>query len=159
VGYVTDVNHIKGLNVPLKSFVHFRALLLALTYLSSSLAPPGAQASLFGLIQLPVKYWPYALVALDGIMGGPAAAAQAVSGCIVGHAWWWAVFESRSVDGSAPGWVKALVSSGASTAPPPAAAPSFGTRGSGVEAIPPRAQQNARQGGYNWGGGNRLGSS
>ncbi|TFY80979.1 hypothetical protein EWM64_g3037 [Hericium alpestre] len=50
---------ILALNLPLQSFVHTRALLLCLTYVSSALAPPGSQTSIFGLVTVPVKYFPY----------------------------------------------------------------------------------------------------
>lgn len=50
------------MNLPLRSFIHTRPLLHCLTYLSSSLAPPGAQTSLFGVVTLPVQYFPYALL-------------------------------------------------------------------------------------------------
>jgi Derlin-2/3 len=124
--------------------------------------PPGAQTSLFGLLNIPVAYFPYALIALDALMGGPSAAAQAVSGAIIGHAWWWGVFHTRTLEGvmTAPSWVKNFVADGAADATPAAGAtPAFGTRGSGVEAVPPRERAQANQGGYNWGTGRKLGNN
>jgi Derlin-2/3 len=143
-------------------------MILAITYLSCSLSPPGSQTSLFGLFSIPVVYLPYALIGMDAAMGGPAAAAQGVSGAIVGHLWWWSVFDSRALADAAkaPGFVRALVSDGAAAPEPaPGATPAFGT-GSGVEAIRPRARAGAgtgggggNTGGYQWGGsGHRLGT-
>ena len=51
------------MNIPLRTFVHTRPLLVCLTYLASRLAPPGSQTSLFGLISMPVIYFPFALIA------------------------------------------------------------------------------------------------
>ncbi|CAL1708629.1 unnamed protein product [Somion occarium] len=49
---------ILAMNIPLQSFVHTRPLLIALTYVSSRLAPPGTQTSIFGLISMPLIYFP-----------------------------------------------------------------------------------------------------
>jgi Derlin-2/3 len=138
--------------------LHTRALLMALAYLHSKLAPPGAQTSLMGLISIPYAYFPYVLAAFDLIMGGPAAAAQAVTGLVVGHIWWWGVFETRALQSfaSAPAWMDYFVARG----PEGGSSASGGT--SGVHVIPPRARQQpstrASSSGYNWGSGQRLGS-
>jgi Derlin-2/3 len=57
------------LNQPLSTFILHRPLLLTLTYLSSRLHP-NALFSLFGLLTIEAKWWPYVLVAMDGVMGG-----------------------------------------------------------------------------------------
>ncbi|PCH44803.1 DER1-domain-containing protein [Wolfiporia cocos MD-104 SS10] len=141
------------LNIPLHSFVHTRPLLLALTYLTSRLAPPGTQTSLFGLLSFPIVYLPFALIGLDLLMGGRAAAAQSISGAVVGHLWWWGVWESGVLRGfgAAPGWLRALVGGG----PRPGAGGAPG----GVHVVPPRRlREEAQTGGYRWGTGHRLGS-
>ncbi|KIK58363.1 hypothetical protein GYMLUDRAFT_695257, partial [Collybiopsis luxurians FD-317 M1] len=56
------------------------------------LSPPGTQISLYGLIIIPFKYFPYALLGMDLLMAGPGAAAQAIPGAVVGHLWWMGVF-------------------------------------------------------------------
>jgi Derlin-2/3 len=129
--------------------MHTRAMILAITCLSSSLSPPGSQTSLYGLISIPSVYFPYALVAMDVIMGGSAAVAQSVSGAIVGHLWWWIVFKSRTrADAAkAPRFVRALVSDGVAA---PGAAPTFRAADSRAEALRPQARAGA-------GGGNRRG--
>ena len=142
------------MNVPLRSFVHGRALLLALTYLSAKLAPPGSQTSLFGLITLPVAYFPYALIGMDLLMGGPSAAAQSVTGAVVGHLWWWTVFDMRLLAqrGRAPGWLRNKIDGPGGVEN---AAPAVG----GVHIIPPRQRQEAASAtGHQWGSGNRLGT-
>ena len=94
---------------------------------------------------------------MDLIMGGPSAAAVSVTGAVAGHLWWWVIYGEdgrglRSLRhfGSAPSWVRTLVSDGVG--------PVVGT---GVHVVPSRQQRgaSARTTGYNWGGGgNRLGS-
>ncbi|TFK49325.1 DER1-domain-containing protein [Heliocybe sulcata] len=149
---------ILALNIPLGTYVHTRPLLLALTYLGSALAPPGAQTSFFGLLTLPVQYLPYILVGMDLIMGGPGAAAQSISGVVVGHAWWWVIFgggagaSGRNL-GSAPGWLKRMLGQRDGVATRLA-----GTAG-GVHVIPPRARQVVEETtGHRWGSGHRLGN-
>jgi Derlin-2/3 len=94
---------------------------------------------------------------MDYVMGGPGAAAQGVTGAIVGHLWWWLVFGGNAGTGGrtpewarAPAWLRSLVGDHG----PPRVGP-------GVEVIPPRqprAAPAARSTGYNWGTGNRLGT-
>jgi Derlin-2/3 len=95
---------------------------------------------------------------MDLIMGGPGAAAVSVTGAVVGHLWWWVIYgdggrglPSLRHLGSAPSWVRTLVSDGVP-----------GAVGAGVHVVPSRQQRgaSARTTGYNWGGGagNRLGS-
>lgn len=131
--------------------VHSRPLLVTLTYLSSRLAPPGTQTSLFGLFSFPILYFPYALVAMDLLMSGPAAAASSLTGILVGHLWWWSVFDTRVLErfGQAPGWLRSLVGGSSPRIP-------------GVQVAPPtdRRQQTQQQSsGHNWGSGNRLGGT
>ncbi|PFH45788.1 hypothetical protein AMATHDRAFT_71091 [Amanita thiersii Skay4041] len=143
--------------IPLGAYIFTRPLLLALTYLSSALAPPGMQTSLMGLVTLPVKYLPYIMIALDFLMGGPAAAAQAVAGAVVGHFWWWAIWGTDGRRGAleslgrAPSWMRLLVADGVDT---PAA------RGGGVHVVPPRqpAALTGSTTGHHWGSGQRLGN-
>jgi len=141
------------LNLPLGSMVHTRPLLLTLTYVASRLAPAGSQSSLFGLISFPVQYQPYAILGLDLIMGGPAAAAQSLTGIITGHMWWWGVWDNGALRGlgTAPGWMRRVVGGGT----PPGGAYAR----SGVNVIPPRhlREQGRQEGGYRWGAGHRLG--
>lgn len=136
--------------------VHTRPFLIALTYLSSNLALPGTQSSIFGLITVPVIYYPYLLVAMDFITDGPRAAAAGVVGLMVGHGWWWGIFGGQGRRGSleswgrAPAWVKYLVND----RPEAPLAPS-------VNVIAPRARAEAASGattGHQWGSGQRLGN-
>lgn len=150
-------DYMQALNIPLGSFVHTRPLLLALTYVSSRLAPPGTQTSIFGLVSIPLIYFPYALIALDLIMGGPQAAASSVTGAVVGHLWWWGVWETRALEsiGKAPAFLRSLV--GNSNGP---ATGGVGGPGSGVHVIPPRQQREETvTTGHRWGSGQRLGGS
>lgn len=143
--------YFQAFNIPLKTLIHTRALMVTITYVSGQLSPPGTQASFWGVFSLPVRYFAYVLVVIDFIIGGKDAALSALSGILVGHLWWWGVWESRALQdlGTAPGWMRALID----TTPPPGPAP--GASGS----FPPRTRRSGAQTtGYNWGSGHRLGS-
>jgi len=148
---------------PLGSMIFGRPLLVCLAYLSSSLAPPGAQTSLMGLVTLPIQYFPYVMIGMDLLMGGPRAAAEAVAGAVVGHAWWWSVWGaalgSQGVlarAAQAPAWLRGIM--GETHAPPPSGAAGAGPA-AGVHVIPPQRQPPPTAGvtGHNWGSGQRLG--
>ncbi|KAF9446443.1 hypothetical protein P691DRAFT_803939 [Macrolepiota fuliginosa MF-IS2] len=155
-----------GLTRPLNAYIFSRPLLVALVYLSSSLAPPGAQTSLMGLITLPVQYLPYIMIGMDLLMGGPGAAAQAIAGAVVGHAWLWSVWGmSLGTTGPlveyarAPRWLRNWFDGGRR---PPQAPGSGGgsTRmaAGGVHVVPPRNEATASTSAHRWGSGQRLGS-
>ena len=141
-----------------------RAALVNLPFLSSPLPfvpiyfwsrrHPATPISLFGLITLPVAYFPYALIVLDLLMGGPKAAASSVTGAVIGHIWWWGVFESRRWVrvGTAPSFLKNWID-GDGRRP--------GNLGGGVQVIPPKRREEPGRGatgGHNWGAGHRLGT-
>lgn len=130
-----------------------------------------------GLITIPVSYTPYMMIAMDLLMGGPRAAAQAAGGAVVGHLWWWgvwgAVYGARGgvldAYGRAPEWLKKFM--GQDSEPPTAGGGMAGGGVTGgVHIIPPRRQVPTRNGGsstatatttsgYRWGTGHRLGDS
>ncbi|KAI0371280.1 hypothetical protein BV20DRAFT_942331, partial [Pilatotrama ljubarskyi] len=151
---------ILALNIPLRTFVHTRALLLALTYVSSRLAPPGSQTSFFGLVTFPIIYLPYMLVGMDLLMGGPGAAAISISGAVVGHLWWWGVFDTGVLRpwGTAPAWLRAFFGQAGGPAGDVGGVPHVG---GGVHVVPPRRLREeaaAATGirGHSWGSGRRL---
>ncbi|KAG1779468.1 hypothetical protein EV702DRAFT_1088487 [Suillus placidus] len=157
-----------GVNRPIQSYLHTRALLHTLTYLMCSLSPPGALTSIMGLITVPIAYFPYALLGMDLLMGGTSAAAQGVSGMLIGHAWWWLVWGS----GIGSGGVEQGMYAGWGRAPPwlkrwYGERDDYGRAGSrrgAVQAFAPRqrAEEAAASGrvtGYSWGSGRRLGDS
>ncbi|KAG7096005.1 hypothetical protein E1B28_006687 [Marasmius oreades] len=157
---------------PVSSFFFFRPLLLCLTYISSSLAPPGSQTSIFGLLTLPIKYMPYVMLAFDLLMGGPQAAAQSLPGAVVGHLWWWAIWGGDLTGrgapyahlGRAPRWLANWLGDTSGGGPGAAGAGNAG----GVHVVPPRTRLNAggggapsagSRGGHSWGSGQRLGNN
>ena len=144
--------HSQAFNIPLKTYIHTKALMVAISYVSGQLSPPGTQTSLWGIINFPVRYFAYALVAIDFIIGGKEAALSALTGIIAGHLWWWGVWESRALRelGTAPGWLRGLIG----TPPPRGVAP--GASG-GSSSRSRRA--GAQTAGYSWGSGSRLGGS
>jgi len=121
--------------------------MVATTYVSGQLSPPGTQASLWGVLSLPVRYFAYVLVAIDFVSGGKGAALSALSGILVGHLWWWGVWESRALQefGRAPGWMRAFID----TPTPGASGGSFSRS----------MRPGGRTTGYNWGSGHRLGNN
>ena len=133
--------------------MHTRALLIALTYVSSMLAPPGSQTSFWGLITFPVKYLPYLFIAMDFLMGGPSAAAVSISGAVVGHLWWWGVWDTGVLRewGRAPSWVRNFMGERGGLG-------GAVNMGGGVTVVPPRrAREEEASTGRNWGPGRRLG--
>ncbi|KAJ7931321.1 Der1-like family-domain-containing protein [Mycena leptocephala] len=79
-------------SIPVSSMIFFRPFLLCLAYISSALAPVGTMTSVMGLVQLPVKYFPYVMLGFDLLLGGPGAVATSLPGAVVGHLWWWSVW-------------------------------------------------------------------
>lgn len=142
---------------------------MALTYLASSLAPPGARTSLFGLVTLPIQYLPYIMVGMDLLMGGPSAAAEATAGALVGHAWLWGVWGMAlgSIGplaryARAPKWLENWLD-GPNRRPPQFGTPGGGSArmaAGGVHVVAPRrVEASESNSGYTWGRGQRLGSS
>ena len=126
-----------------------------LVYLSSALAPPGAKTSFFGLFTLPVVYLPYLFISIDLLQAGPKAAAVSTTGAIVGHLWWWGVWDTGAIRawGAAPGWLARALGQAAGMPM---------RMGGGVTVVPPRGdrEQEARTAGaHHWGEGRRLGTS
>ncbi|KAF8840072.1 DER1-domain-containing protein [Paxillus ammoniavirescens] len=150
-----------ALNRPLGSPFHAHPLLHAVTYLMCALSAPGAQTCVMGIVTIPVKYFPYALLAMDILAGH---GAQAMSGLIVGHVWWWLVWGAGTGAGSreqgmfarfarAPKWLRDCFGEHEGE--------NRGTTRAGYQAYAPRqrAEQNAGAPttGYQWGSGRRLG--
>ncbi|KAF8645584.1 hypothetical protein AX16_007718 [Volvariella volvacea WC 439] len=164
---------IVAMSLPLRAFVFSRPLLVCLVYISSSLAPAGAQTSLMGLVTLPVKYMPYMMIGLDLLMAGAAGAAQSVAGAVVGHFWWWSIWGSNNITpsgpfaalGTAPQWLRKMMgedgSSSGGAAGGAGASASAPRNIGGVQVIPPRRDTRPSGGtsGHNWGSGQRLGSN
>ena len=147
-----------------------RPFLVCMIYLSSNLAPPGAMTSVMGMITVPIKYFPYVLIALDFVIAGPAFAAQSVAGAVVGHVWWWSVWGDRlgsqgiwSAYASAPRWVRNFFGERRSGQPPAAGGTAAGLAQGGVHVTAPRRTAASGRSntttGYAWGSGRRLGDS
>jgi len=151
-----------ALNIPLKSFVLFRPLFVAITTIASAFNPHQL-TSLWGLVTFPQMYFPLALVGLDLIMAGPEAAAASVTGIITGYVLWMLEWKetpgspppgSGRVFGRAPGWLKSIVGDGAVIPPSGASRPGYAVQP--PRNVPPPAESTTT--GYNWGTGRRLGN-
>ncbi|KAF9486193.1 DER1-domain-containing protein [Pholiota conissans] len=156
-------------SLPLNGMLFFRPLLICLVYLYSSLAPPGAQTSIMGLVTIPIVFYPYVLIGMDFVVYGTGGAAMAVAGAAVGHLWWWTVWGgelgSRGLLGpysNAPQWLRILFGEDGRPAQPPAAGGAAeGLARSGVHVTAPRPPPGAAAGsstGHSWGSGRRLGT-
>ncbi|KAJ7074962.1 Der1-like family-domain-containing protein [Mycena belliarum] len=157
-------------SIPVSSLVFFRPFLLCVVYVSSSLAPVGAQTSIMGLVHLPIRYLPYIMLGMDLLMEGPGAVAAALPGAVVGHLWWWGVWGPEvggaggvlAPWGAAPVWLREWMGQG-DVPPPPAGRSTGANSGGGVHIIPPRRQTRdaapAATTGYQWGQGQRLGQN
>jgi len=154
------------LNLPLGTFLHFRPLLACIIYLTCALDPNGS-VSLFGLVSIPSKYFPYVLPAMDVLSGDPKGALRTFTGIIVGHLWWMMEYQHPDRGGSrygrAPAWLMRFVGAGASEPPPTrpdgrtfgnAAAPRGRTLG---DQKGPEPGTSSSAYGHSWGGGQRLG--
>ncbi|KAK7038906.1 hypothetical protein VNI00_010540 [Paramarasmius palmivorus] len=143
---------------PVNTMVFLRPFMLCIIYLSSALAPPGSQTSFFGMITFPVKYYPYVMLGLDLLTGGPGAAAQSLPGAVVGHLWWWGVWQTRALEelGKAPKWLAAWFGDRSGSL----GEGSSGSTGTGVHVVPPRSRAQPAAGGSGSfrGAGHRLGS-
>ncbi|KAE9391216.1 hypothetical protein BT96DRAFT_832335 [Gymnopus androsaceus JB14] len=138
-----------AVNILVKGMLFFHPFLCCIIYLSSKLTPPGAQTlrtSLYGLGFIPVKYFPFALLAIDLLNGGPYGAVLSVLGMIISHLWWVGIWGSElggrsgplAAYGRAPRWLARWF--GEETAPSntrPGAGRGTNS-GSGAHAAPPR---------------------
>jgi len=162
------------LNLPLKTFVHYRALLTCITYLSSRLNPD-APTSIFGLVTIKALYFPFALIGMDLLNGGPAAAIISLTGIVAGHVWYMLEWQENgptrpgrgtgAVVGKPPGWFERFIGNGdGAGSGSGASSGSSGTgrqpatRPYGAAFAPQREEPRATTTGYSWGSGNRLGT-
>ncbi|CAE6463418.1 unnamed protein product [Rhizoctonia solani] len=77
---------IMGLNLPLGTLIFFRPLLHLLVYRAAR-SNPEAQVSLFGLISIKNIYFPFVMLGMDLVSGGPPALIQSLTGVIASHIW------------------------------------------------------------------------
>ncbi|PWN93187.1 DER1-domain-containing protein [Acaromyces ingoldii] len=92
-------------NYPLGSPVLFSPMLNALTYLWAR-SNPHAVVSIFGLINCPAPYLPYAYLALDLVRGGPGLAVQSATGLLSAHIYYYLATILPATDGGrGPRWL------------------------------------------------------
>ncbi|GHJ90234.1 hypothetical protein NliqN6_6636 [Naganishia liquefaciens] len=163
------------INIPFEFPFLFRSLLHAQNYLWCR-ANPTMKISLFGLLTIPVPYYPASLIVLDLVLGGPGKGIAGAIGMFAGHTWWFlhdylpshpSPRTRRRNPLSTPHWFARLfgppaprstVRSGAGFTmmrPSTGRASGVAAGGSGGAGLRERAS-----GGYAWGsGGQRLGDS
>ncbi|KAF8703178.1 Derlin, partial [Rhizoctonia solani] len=104
---------IMGLNVPLRTLIFFRPLLHLLVYRAAR-SNPEAQVSLFGLVSVKNIYFPFVMLGMDLINGGPPALLQSLTGVIASHIWFM-LFPDPSELRSAPATSSGVQSYGGSS--------------------------------------------
>jgi hypothetical protein len=80
---------VQAIPMPERGLRHAGPLIIALIYVSCASAPRNARTSIFGLFTVPTRYYPYAVVLLNLVQGGPRDATRALAGALVGHLWWY----------------------------------------------------------------------
>ncbi|BGP40538.1 hypothetical protein JCM10449v2_004500 [Rhodotorula kratochvilovae] len=99
----------QGLNTPLQNPWLFSPFMLAVTHLWAQ-ANAMNQVNLYGLLTLPAPYFPFAMLGMDLLQGGPGAALRSFTGMVAAHAWWFlAVIYPRQNGGSSPALLRALL--------------------------------------------------
>jgi len=136
---------------------------------------------MYGIVSVPTRWFPFALLFMDVITQGPAACLVGLTGCMVGHAWWLIEWKNGQRQNNSwtrsPEWLKQWVAEGAATTGPAAAAgpqpgpagerrayggaSAPGGRGFGDGGLGTGSGSGATAaragGGYQWGSGQRLG--
>ncbi len=131
---------------------------------------PDATVSIFGLVSIPAKYFPYAMMAMDVLsapQGGIRAAAGTLTGIIAGHAWYLLMHRDPARApkfGYAPAWFRQLIGTGET---PQQRDAGVDRRVFGAAAAPrgrtlndggARPAANDAGSGHDWGTGHRLGT-
>lgn len=88
-------------NLPLGTMVFFHPLLMALTHLWAQ-THPNQQVSLFGLINMPAPYFPFAMIGIDLVRAGPQTALQAFTGLASAHLYFFLTSIYPSQNGGRP---------------------------------------------------------
>ncbi|KAH9477566.1 Derlin-3 [Psilocybe cubensis] len=83
--------------LPLNIDSFSRPLLTCIVYLRAAFAEPGEKINFYRFFHfdIPLVYLPIALIAYDYFIGGPKYVGPSVAGAVVGHLWWWVVWEGR----------------------------------------------------------------
>ncbi|GAA5967546.1 hypothetical protein JCM11641_005690 [Rhodosporidiobolus odoratus] len=85
--FVLICGGIIGLNTPLGTPFLFNPFLMAITHLWAQ-ANPTSRVSLYGILTIPAVYFPFALLGMDLLNGGPPAVLVSVTGIVAAHAYW-----------------------------------------------------------------------
>ncbi|BGP16739.1 hypothetical protein JCM10213_009156 [Rhodosporidiobolus nylandii] len=143
--FVLVCGGIIGLNTPLRTPFLFNPFLMAITHLWAQ-ASPTNRVSLYGILTLPAVYFPFALLGMDLLNGGPMAVVTSATGIVAAHAYYFlSVILPRQNGGRQNPTVASLLN-------PPAFL--IGQLGNGAAAPPSHAS-----GFRSFGGGQRLGGS
>lgn len=81
---IIDALFILLLNYPINAFSLFRSFFLSVVYTQSILSP-NSHVSLFGLVSIPNYAYPYVILAIDLLIGGPVIVLFGLMGIIAAH--------------------------------------------------------------------------
>ncbi|TIA91092.1 hypothetical protein E3P99_01240 [Wallemia hederae] len=83
-GRIVDAMLILVLNYPINAYSLFRPFFLSLVY-TQSLSSPHSHVNLFGLASIPNNIYPYVILAIDMLLGGPVMVIVGLTGIIAAH--------------------------------------------------------------------------
>ncbi|GAA5999687.1 hypothetical protein JCM10207_005869 [Rhodosporidiobolus poonsookiae] len=99
-----------GLNTPLSTPFLFNPLLMAVTHLWAQNNPTN-QVSLYGIITIPAVFFPFAMLGMDLLNGGPGAVLVSFTGMVAAHLYYFlSVVLPRQSGGRPPALVASLLS-------------------------------------------------
>ncbi|GAA6043468.1 hypothetical protein JCM8097_000726 [Rhodosporidiobolus ruineniae] len=98
-----------GLNTPLKTPFLFNPFMMAVIHLWGQTNPTN-RVSLYGIINIPAPYFPFAMLGMDLLNGGPPAVLQSFTGMAAAHAYYFlSVILPRQNGGRLPPWLQSLL--------------------------------------------------
>ncbi|GAA5862911.1 hypothetical protein JCM8547_003618 [Rhodosporidiobolus lusitaniae] len=85
--FILQCGAIIGLNTPLGTPFLFNPLMLAVIHLWGQTNPTN-RVSLYGIVNIPAPYFPFAMLAMDLLNGGPPAVLVSFTGMVAAHAYY-----------------------------------------------------------------------
>ncbi|POY75076.1 hypothetical protein BMF94_1705 [Rhodotorula taiwanensis] len=98
-----------GLNTPLETPFLFAPFMMAVTHLWAQ-ANSTRQVNLYGLINVPAPYFPFAMLGFDLLNGGPGAVLRSLTGLVAAHAYYYiAVIWPNGGGSNPPAFLRSLL--------------------------------------------------
>ncbi|BGO91892.1 hypothetical protein NBRC10512_007683 [Rhodotorula toruloides] len=98
-----------GLNTPLQTPFLFNPFMMAVIHLWAQ-THSANQVNLYGIITIPAPYFPFAMLGMDLLNGGPSAVLRSFTGMVAAHAYYFlSVIYPRQNGGRQPALVRSLL--------------------------------------------------